>query len=111
MMRENSMKMIRAILRPETAEGVADLLAGAGFVSMTQIHVFGRGKQKGLTVGTIHYEELPKTEILMVVEDKDVEQVVKLVKDGAYTGNFGDGKVFVSPVEEAYTVRTGIKGL
>jgi nitrogen regulatory protein PII 1 len=49
--------------------------------------------------------------ILMVVEDENVENVIKLIKDGAYTGNFGDGKVFVSPVEEAYTVRTGIKGL
>jgi nitrogen regulatory protein PII 1 len=55
------MKMIRAILRPETAEGVTETLADAGFVSMTQIHVFGRGKQKGITVGTIRYEELPKS--------------------------------------------------
>jgi nitrogen regulatory protein PII 1 len=47
----------------------------------------------------------------MVVEDKDVEQVVKIVKDGAFTGNFGDGKIFVSQVDEVYTVRTGIKGL
>jgi nitrogen regulatory protein PII 1 len=110
-MRKNDMKMIRAILRPETAESVAESLADAGFVSMTQIHVFGRGKQKGITVGTIHYEELPKTMILMVVEDKNVDHVIALIKDGAYTGNFGDGKVFVSPVEEAYTVRTGTKGL
>jgi nitrogen regulatory protein PII 1 len=105
------MKMIRAILRPETAEGVAEALADAGFVSMTQVHVFGRGKQKGITVGTIHYEELPKTLILMVVEDKNVDHVITLVREGAYTGNFGDGKIFVSPVEEAYTVRTGTKGL
>jgi nitrogen regulatory protein PII 1 len=49
--------------------------------------------------------------ILMVVEDKNVDHVIALIKDGAYTGNFGDGKVFVSPVEEAYTVRTGTKGL
>jgi nitrogen regulatory protein PII 1 len=105
------MKMLRAILRPETAEGVAEALADAGFVSMTQIHVFGRGKQKGITVGTIHYDELPKTMILMVVEDKNVDDVLKLIKDKAYTGNFGDGKVFISPVENAYTVRTGAKGL
>ena len=105
------MKMIRAILRPETAEGVAETLADSGFVSMTQIHVFGRGKQKGITVGAVHYEELPKTMILMVVEDKHVDHVITLIKEGAYTGNYGDGKVFVSPVEEAYTVRTGSKGL
>jgi nitrogen regulatory protein PII 1 len=105
------MKMIRAILRPETAEGVAEALADAGFVSMTQVHVFGRGKQKGITVGTIRYEELPKTMILMVVEDKSVDDVIDIIKDRAYTGNFGDGKLFISPVETVYTVRTGVKGL
>jgi len=105
------MKMIRAILRPDTAEEVVDFLADAGFVSMTKIQVFGRGKQKGITVGTIHYDELPKTMIMMVVEDENVEKVLKIVHDKAYTGNFGDGKVFITPVEEAYTVRTGAKGL
>ena len=49
--------------------------------------------------------------ILMVVEDKSVDDVIDIIKDRAYTGNFGDGKVFVSPVEAAYTVRTGVKGL
>jgi nitrogen regulatory protein PII 1 len=105
------MKMIRAILRPETAESIAEALADAGFVSMTQIRVFGRGKQKGITVGTVRYEELPKTMILMVVEDQNVDDVVDLIKDRAFTGNFGDGKIFIGPVEEAYTVRTGAKGL
>jgi len=105
------MKMIRAILRPETAEGIAEGLADAGFVSMTQVHVIGRGKQKGITVGTIHYEELPKTLIMMVVANDKVDEVLQLVKEKAFTGNFGDGKIFVSPVEEAYTVRTGAKGL
>ncbi|MDR3746304.1 MAG: P-II family nitrogen regulator [Acidobacteriaceae bacterium] len=105
------MKMIRAILRPDTAEDVAEGLADAGFVSMTKVNVFGRGKQKGITVGTIHYDELPKTMILMVVEDKDVDVVLKTIQDKAYTGNFGDGKVFITSVEEAYTVRTGTKGL
>ncbi len=105
------MKMIRAIVRPEAAEAVTDGLAEAGFFSMTKISVFGRGKQKGITVGTTHYDELPKTMVMMVVEDKDVETVLKLVKAKAYTGNFGDGKVFISAVEEAITVRTGAKGL
>jgi nitrogen regulatory protein PII 1 len=105
------MKMIRAILRPEAAESVADALASAGFVSMTQVHVFGRGKQKGITVNTVHYEELPKTMILMVAEDASIDDIIDLIKDKAYTGNFGDGKIFVSPVEAVYTVRTGAKGL
>jgi nitrogen regulatory protein PII 1 len=107
----HKMKMIRAILRPDTAEEVAEGLAEAGYISMTKIPVFGRGKQKGITVGTIHYDELSKTMILMVVEDTYVEDVLKLIHDMAYKGNFGDGKVFITPVEEAYTIRTGAKGL
>lgn len=105
------MKMIRAIVRPETADVVAEGLAEAGFVSLTKVSVFGRGKQKGITVGTIHYDELPKTLLMVVVEDKDADEVIKLIKYKAYTGNFGDGKIFVSAVEDAYTVRTGLKGL
>lgn len=105
------MKMLRAIVRPEAADGVTEGLAEAGFFSLTKMHVFGRGKQKGITVGTIHYDELPKTMIMIVVEDKDVDEVIKLIKYKAYSGNFGDGKVFITTVEDAYTIRTGIEGL
>jgi nitrogen regulatory protein PII 1 len=105
------MKMIRAIVRPEAADRVTEGLAEAGFYSLTKISVFGRGKQKGITVGTTHYNELPKTMIMVVVEDKAVDEVVKVIKYKAYTGNFGDGKIFVSTVDDAYTVRTGVKGL
>lgn len=101
------MKMIKAIVRPEAADNISDSLAEAGFSSMTKIHAFGRGKQKGITVGTIHYDELPKTLIMMVVEDEDVEKVLKLIKYKAYTGNFGDGKIFITSVERVFTVRTG----
>lgn len=105
------MKMIRAILRPESVDNVADGLAEAGLFSMTKMNVFGRGKQKGITVGTIHYDELPKVMLMLVVENDRVDEVLELVKHRAYTGNFGDGKVFVSPVDDALTVRTGAKGL
>lgn len=105
------MKMIQAIVRPEAADNVAEGLADAGFVSLTKIPVFGRGKQKGITVGTTHYDELPKTMILMVVEDANVDSALKMIQSKAYTGNFGDGKIFISPVDEAITVRTGEKGL
>jgi nitrogen regulatory protein PII 1 len=105
------MKMIRAILRPETTDEVTEELAEAGFLSLTKINVFGRGKQKGITLGTTHYDELSKTMIMLVVEDHSVEEVVKLVKCKAYTGNYGDGKIFVTPVDNAYTIRTGAAGL
>lgn len=105
------MKMIRAIVRPEAADFVAEGLAEAGFFSMTKIPVFGRGKQKGITVGTVHYDELAKTMLMIVVEDRDQDAVLKLITSKAYTGNFGDGKIFVTAVERALTVRTGASGL
>jgi nitrogen regulatory protein PII 1 len=103
------MKMIRAIVRPEMTDVVTDGLADSGFYSMTKLPVFGRGKQKGLTVGNVHYDELPKTLIIIVVDDKSVEEVVKIIQYKAYTGNEGDGKIFVSPVDSSLTVRTGSK--
>jgi len=105
------MKMIRAIVRPEAADDVTEGLEGAGLFSLTKINVFGRGKQKGITVGSTHYDELSKTMIMLVVEDQSVDEVVKLIKCKAYTGNYGDGKIFITPVEDVFTVRTGDRGL
>lgn len=105
------MKMVRAMLRPEIADAVSDGLAEAGFISMTKMHIFGRGKQKGIRIGDVHYDELPKVMILLVVEDMDVDDVVAVMKSKAYTGNFGDGKIFITPVDGAFTVRTGAAGL
>ena len=103
--------MVRAIVRPESADAVTDGLEEAGFFSLTKMNVFGRGKQKGITIGATHYDELPKTLILLVVEDAAVEEVVKILKYKAYTGSYGDGKIFIMPVDDAFTVRTGEKGL
>jgi nitrogen regulatory protein PII 1 len=55
----------------------------------------------------VHYDELPKTLIMTVVDDKDLDKVVKVIQDKARTGFIGDGKVFISHVEQSYTVRTG----
>jgi len=105
------MKMIRAFIRPEKEQEVTLALEGSGFPSLTKMSVFGRGKQKGLSVGPVHYDELPKTLLLMVVEDADVDRVIKVIRDKSGTGFIGDGKIFVSPVEAAYTIRTGEAGL
>lgn len=105
------MKMIRAFIRPEKEQEVVLALEGAGFPSLTKMPVFGRGKQKGLQVGPVHYDELPKMLVMMVVNDGDVERVVNLIHEKARTGFVGDGKIFISPVENAYTVRTGEAGL
>ncbi|MDI6906028.1 MAG: P-II family nitrogen regulator [Thermoanaerobacterales bacterium] len=103
--------MIRAVVRPEKAEEVVDALAAAGYVALTKLDVVGRGKQKGIQIGDIYYDELPKVMLLLVTGAENVAEVIEIISRAAHTGNFGDGKVFVSPVEEAYTVRTGSKGL
>jgi nitrogen regulatory protein PII 1 len=105
------MKMIRAFIRPEKEQEVVLALEGAGFPSLTKMPVFGRGKQKGLQVGPVHYDELPKILIMTVVDTEDVDKVIKIIQDKARTGFIGDGKIFVSPVEAAYTIRTGEEGL
>ncbi len=93
------MKMIRAFIRPEKEQEVVLALEGAGFPSLTKVPVFGRGKQKGLTVGPVHYDELPKVLIMTVVDDNDLDKVMKVIQDKARTGFIGDGKIFISPVE------------
>ena len=105
------MKMIRAFIRPEKEQEVVLALEGAGFPSLTKMPVFGRGKQKGLQVGPVHYDELPKTLVMTVIDDADVERVIKVIEDKARSGFIGDGKIFVSPVDNAYTIRTGEAGL
>jgi len=105
------MKMIRAIIRPEAVDKVADSLEAGGFTALTRIEVFGRGKQKGIKVGNVVYDNLPKTMLMLVVDDGQVEPAAKIIEDAARTGNIGDGKIFVNTVEEAITIRTGQRGL
>ncbi len=105
------MKMIRAIIRPNKEEKVVEHLEQEGFYSLTKMNVFGRGKQKGIRVGTVCYDELPKVMLMLVVEDTDVPKAVNVIQNSARTGNIGDGKIFVTDVSEAYTVRTGAQGL
>lgn len=104
------MKMIRAIIRPEKASIILDELGDAGYSAVTKIDVVGRGKQRGIKVGDVHYDELPKELLLMVVEDEVVDEIMHLVIKNARTGQegtFGDGKIFVSEVERAFTVSSG----
>ncbi len=105
------MKMIRAIVRPDKAEEVVDSLAEAGYVALTKMDVIGRGKQKGIQIDKIYYDELPKTMLLLVVEEEDTSKIIDIINESAFTGSFGDGKIFISPVDEAYTVRTRSTGL
>ncbi len=108
------MQMIRAIVRPEKSSVVMKALFEAGYVAVTKMPVVGRGKQRGLKVGDITYDELQKDLLIIVVEDTDKDFAVQTIMDAARTGEkgaFGDGKIFVMPVEEAYTVSRGTKEL
>ncbi|QHQ61722.1 P-II family nitrogen regulator [Anaerocolumna sedimenticola] len=108
------MLLVRAIIRPEKVGTVLSELLAAGYPAVTKMDVYGRGKQKGVKVGEVFYDEIPKEMLLMVVEDADKDDVVKLIMRYARTGengHFGDGRIFVSPVEEAYTISTKTKGL
>lgn len=103
------MKLIRAMIRPEREEHVVEALEAAGIISLTKMDVLGRGQQRGVQVGATLYDELPKVQLLIVVDDEKVEVAVEAIETGARTGQYGDGKIFISPVEAAYTIRTGAK--
>ncbi len=104
--------MIRAIVRPEKVDGVMESLMSAGFPAVTRLSVSGRGKQRGIKIGDITYDEIPKELLMIVVPDADKDLVISTVIQAARTGDkgaFGDGKIFVSPVVEVYTVSSGVK--
>jgi nitrogen regulatory protein PII 1 len=106
------MIMIRSIVRPEKVDNVLTALMEAGFPGVTKMSVVGRGKQRGIKIGEVTYDEIPKELLLTVVKDEDKDFVIKTIIKAARTGEkgaYGDGKIFVVPVEEVYTISSGIK--
>jgi nitrogen regulatory protein PII 1 len=106
------MLLIRAIVRPEKSSVVLKALFEAGFPAVTKMAVFGRGKQRGLKVGNITYDELPKELLLIGIKDADKDFVINTIIEAARTGEkgaFGDGKIFITPVVETYTISNGMK--
>lgn len=104
--------MIRSIVRPEKADSVMAALMDAGFPAVTKYAVAGRGKQRGIKIGDVTYDELPKVMLMTVVNaaDKDfiIETIMKIARSKG-KGAFGDGKIFVTEVEESYTISSGVK--
>lgn len=106
------MIMIRAIVRPEKEDAVLAALMDAGYPAVTKYSVAGRGKQRGIKIGEVTYDEIPKTMLISVVKDTDKDFVISTIMDTARSGAkgaFGDGKIFVSPVEDVYTISSGVK--
>lgn len=109
------MFLVRAVIRPDKADEVIYELSRAGFHAVTKVDVVGRGKQKGIRIGDIVYDEIPKTMLFMAVDElKDKEDVIDIVLKTARTGAkgaFGDGKIFISDINEAYTISSGAQGI
>jgi nitrogen regulatory protein PII len=108
------MKKIEAIIKPFKLEEVKDALGEVGIEGMTVTEVKGFGRQKGHTEiyrgSEYTVDFLPKIKLELVVADKLVDQAVDTIVKAAKTGKIGDGKVFVSNVEEAVRIRTDEKG-
>ena len=108
------MKSIVAIVRQEKFEDVKAAMMEAGCEGMTVSEVKGRGSQRGIREsyrGSSYCIDLiPKTRVEVVVKDEDVDITVDAIRNGAYTGNIGDGKIFVYPIENVIRIRTGDEG-
>jgi nitrogen regulatory protein PII len=105
------MKLIKCIIRPNKVDEVKDALSKLNVSGMTVSEVRGHGKQKGHTAiyrgKEYNVSLLPKMEIEVVVADVLVPDCIKAITEAARTGEIGDGRVFVLPVEQSYKIRTG----
>ena len=105
------MKKVEAIIKPFKLEDVKDALTGIGVIGMTVSEVRGFGRQKGHTElyrgGEYTVDFLPKIKVEVVVPDHLADKVADVMTQAAKTGNIGDGKIFVHPVEAAIRIRTG----
>ena len=108
------MKLITAIIKPYKLDEVREALSEAGVTGLTITDVKGFGRQKGHTElyrGAEYVVDfLPKVKIELVIPDDMLERAVEAIQQAAYTGRIGDGKIFISSIEEAIRVRTGEKG-
>jgi len=108
------MKKIEAIIKPFKLDEVKDALNEIGLQGITVTEAKGFGRQKGHTElyrGAEYVVDfLPKVKIELVLEDEQVERAIEAILNAAKTGRIGDGKIFVTPVEEAIRIRTGEKG-
>jgi nitrogen regulatory protein P-II 1 len=108
------MKKIEAIIRPAKVDDVCEVLEKTGYPGIMIAEIEGHGKQKGLVQQWRGKEYkvnlLPKIKIEVVVKDQDMERTLKVIREAAYTGEIGDGKIFISTIEDVMRIRTGERG-
>jgi nitrogen regulatory protein P-II 1 len=109
------MKRIEAIVRPDRLEAVKDALVALGHAGLTVVEVKGHGVQKGITQQWRGQEYsidlLPKVSIVAVVNDHEVSEAIEVISAAARTDRIGDGKIFISPIEQVVRIRTGESGV
>ena len=114
LLEDSRMKMIMAIFKPFKLDDVRDALTSLGIQGLTVSEVKGFGRQKGQTEiyrgAEYAVSFLPKVKIEIVVDDGQVERAVEAIQKAAHTGKIGDGKIFITPVEQALRIRTGETG-
>jgi nitrogen regulatory protein PII len=108
------MKFVIAIIRPHRLESVKEALSDAGVVGLTVTDVRGAGRQKGQIEryrgSEYNIDLIAKLKLELAVEDDQVETVVQAIRKSAYTGEIGDGKIFILPLEDSMRIRTGDRG-
>ncbi len=111
---KEQMKKIESIIRPDLVEQVKKALGLVGVSGITLTEVVGHGRQRGHTeiYRGVEYQidSVPKVKLEVVVPEDLVEQVIQEIAKSARTGQFGDGKIFVAPIEDAVRIRTGEHG-
>ena len=106
------MNKVEAIIRPEKLNDVKEALVSVGLVGLNVVNVTGRGAQRGVTtggsrgVGRYEIDMLPKMKLELVVHDDATQQAIDTIVENARTGNIGDGKIFVSALEQVIRIRT-----
>src|SRR5271156_5426401 len=110
----DAMKKIEAIIKPFKLDEVKEALQEAGIQGITVLEAKGFGRQKGHTElyrGAEYVVDfLPKVKIELIIEDEMVEKAVEAIRSSAHTGRIGDGKIFVSTIDDAIRIRTGERG-
>ena len=108
------MKKIEAIIQPHRLDAVKEALKAAGIDGLTIFEVHGYGRQKGHTEvyrgAEYKVDVLPKVKIELILGDADLERVVAVITEAARTGKIGDGKIFISTIDEAIRIRNGDRG-
>lgn len=108
------MKIVIAVIRPHRLQDVKDALSNAGVVGLTVTDVRGAGRQKGQIEryrgSEYNMDLIPKAKIEVAIEDDQVETVVQAIRNSAYTGEIGDGKIFIMPLADSMRIRTGDRG-